>query len=460
MDNVITNAKVTVSDNGMSAYILIPPPNTPDVKYTATQIIETLHHAGITTGIMSDAIADFLASSEYNRPVPIAQGIPAVNGVDGFFTYHFKTTLDNKPKELPDGSVDYRSIDLYEPVTAGSVIATYTPAVPGINGVTVKGTVVNAMPGKEQKPLKGTGFSISEDLTTYTSQLNGKIEFNCDTITITNVMEIKSDVDIASGDIVFDGDVIIHGNVLSGSMIHAGGELTILGNVEGAYIFSDGNMQIKGGMQGSGKGVVECNSDVWGKFFEQSTLRIKGDLHSNSLLNCNAYVMKNIYITGKRGIIVGGDTVSIGSIEATIVGNAAEAKTKLSAGMTDVMMHEVGTLEKRVLETKENLSKLKQVLSQMNSMENVDKEPKLIAMRKRIIVSIKILEDQLSESSASLDYNLSAISEYSTPRIVVRKFLYPGTGIMLNGIHLTVNDTYTNVCLKTSEGAIQIINNV
>ena len=85
-------------------------------------------------------------------------------------------TFSKKPKIRPDGSVDYWSINMVEPVEKGQVIAIYKPPVPGEDGMTVKGRPLPAKRARELPPLKGRGFTRQEDGNTYTSNMDGKID--------------------------------------------------------------------------------------------------------------------------------------------------------------------------------------------------------------------------------------------------------------------------------------------
>ena len=86
---------------------------------------------------------------------------------------------------------------------------------------------------------------------------------------VTNVMLINGDTDASTGDIHFNGDVIIKGNVHYGYSIYAEGSIIIGGNVEAASLTAGMNIELQSGMQGGGKGTIECLGNVSGKFFEQ-----------------------------------------------------------------------------------------------------------------------------------------------------------------------------------------------
>ncbi|MBO4761988.1 MAG: DUF342 domain-containing protein, partial [Lachnospiraceae bacterium] len=169
---------VTITDDQMTAYIYISSQTAesgaiPAESLTPEKLREFLSTRGVKAGIDKTTLQSIVINKLFDRQHVIAQGQPPVNGVDGSFKLFFKTQIDNHPKVLEDGSVDYRNIDIYEPVHEGMKIAEYIPATPGHFGYNVSGAVLSCTNGREFSPLKGTGFSISDDKKTYTSTLDG-----------------------------------------------------------------------------------------------------------------------------------------------------------------------------------------------------------------------------------------------------------------------------------------------
>ena len=457
--------KVLISEDSMEArlYLSSTPPSWGESAtdlYTVENIMDFLKEKGVKAGIDKPLIQSIIINKLYDTYHVIAKGKPAVNGTDGFFTYHFKTQIDNKPKVQADGSVDYRNIEMYESVTKDQEVVTYTPATKGSFGYDVKNKFLSCIPGKDQTALKGEGFYVSEDGNHYYSNLTGKIELGQDnSLRITNTLEIKTDVDMTTGDVVFGGDVIIHGNVMTGTSVRCKGNLTILGNVEEANIYAGGTIEIKAGMQGGNKGSVVSDADVWGKFFESTSIHCKGDFHANSIMNCDLFCESNIYVTGRFGIIVGGSTTCSGNIEATIIGNLSEVKTMINAGTNPNTITEISALEAEIKDDENKLEKLHEVRRKMNQITNPTDAAKFQETLEQIENSITALSAELKDKSAVLSQKLFLISTYSSSKINVMKFLYPGVYITINGLHYNSRDTFTNVTLKDTGGQVQVINN-
>lgn len=462
LSNYIT---VSVTDDQMEAYIHISSRtdeqgDIPAASITVDMLRDFLSSKGVKAGIDKTLLQSVMINKLFDRNILIAKGKPAENGVDGHFNLLFKTEVDNHPKVLEDGSVDYRNIDLYEPVHQGMKIAEYIPATPGHFGYNVAGGVINCNNGRELSPLKGSGFTISDDKKTYYSALDGKIEYKNDTITVTNVLDITGDVDLTTGDVIFNGDIIIHGNVHMGSVIRSKNNITIMGNVEGAMLYAGGEIQLKAGMQGGGKGYVEADGDIWGKFFEQTKIRCNGNLNVNSMMNCDVFCCGDITISGRHGIIVGGTTMTQGNINATVIGNMAEVKTVIAAGVNEKLVKEINSLEGEIKTVKEAHSKHERILEMLKSIKNPSEKDKITKMLDQVIQSMQELDHKLAGLNSELEAKLFQTQNYSKSKITVQKYLYPNVHITLNGLHYTTKDTFTNVYLTESGGQVAVINDI
>jgi len=463
--NISDYIRISVDDDQMNAYLYISSSFGEDGEIPADSLtVETIRNIlsqnGIKAGIDKSLLQQVVINRLFDRRHLIAKGQLPVDGTDGRFELFFKTSIDNHPKVLEDGSVDYHNIDLYEPIHQGMKIAQYIHATPGHFGYNVAGTVLPCNNGKELAPLKGTGFYLGEDNATYYSSLDGKIEYKNDTITITNVLDIPGDVDLTTGDVIFNGDVIVHGNVHMGCVIRSKKNITVMGNVEGAYLQAGGDVQLKSGMQGGGKGYVEAGGDVWGKFFELTKIRCEGNVNVNSMMNCDVFCSGDITISGRHGIIVGGTTMCQGNINATVIGNMAEVKTNVAAGVNEKLVEEINKLENEIKTIREAYSKHERILEMLKSIKNPSEKDKVDAMLAQVIQSMQELDHKLSGINSELENKLFLTQSYSKSRITVSKYLYPNVHVTLNGLHYITKDTFTNVYLTESNGQVAVINDI
>ena len=146
------NIVVTFSADELEAYVCIADDS---VEYTREDIIKFLSTAGVKEGISPSAIDRMLAENTPGQQYLVAVGQKPVNGDDGWFEFLFDTEIDNKPRILKDGSVDYSAYGNVPTVVEGQKVAIYHPATECRDGVSCKGETVVAKKGKELAKLKG-----------------------------------------------------------------------------------------------------------------------------------------------------------------------------------------------------------------------------------------------------------------------------------------------------------------
>ena len=268
--------------------------------------------------------------------------------MDGYYEYNFNSSLDHKPKLLPNGTADYWSVHLIEEVSKGQVIATYHPAVEGRDGATVTGRIISARRGREQMPLKGKGFERTPDNRVYTAALDGKIERQNDRIVILPVHEVTGNAELAEGNIDFHGDIVIHGNVENGVVIRATGSITVDGIVEACTLEAGKDIVLRSGMLGGNKASVHSKGSITAKFFEFTKIKCAGDLHADVLMDCDVECQGQVILDGSRGSIIGGRVHAIRGVIVSTLGNEVEKRTAVYVGAGIEIYSRLHVLEKKI----------------------------------------------------------------------------------------------------------------
>ena len=355
------NTKVDFRNNKLEAYITLYAPVGKD-RYTKEMIYEILRYHHVIYGIDDEVIDRICEKPCYGKEMLIAKGKEEVDGSDGYFVYFFDTSVDTKPRILEDGTVDYYAMTRIVTVSQGEIVVRYHKAIEGMDGIDVCGYLRKAKKGKELPPLKVKGIKLSEDRLIYTALITGKIELFGDRITISNVLEIKEDIDYLQGDIHFKGDLVIYGNISSGKVVESEGSIVVRGHVEGATIRAGRDVILESGMQGAGKGSISCGGSISGKFFEQVLMKAKENITANTIMNCTMIAGNEIIVTGRRGILLGGSAYAGKKITASIIGNYASIKTELVVGARGAFHKKFLRLEGEIKELKERLSQVEQQL--------------------------------------------------------------------------------------------------
>ncbi len=329
---------VRITDDKSEAWLYLCAPDDGS-RYEKSEIIRYLQLNNVVAGINESHIAAMCKKQIYEREVKVASSVKGAPGKEGYFEFFFDTEKP-KPKINKDGTVDYRSMSLVQNVTEGSLLAVYHPAVQGTSGRDVTGAFEKVNLYREKRPLMGKGIVNGKDPNEYYASKSGKIEYDGDNrLSVVEVYEVHGDCNYSNNALVeFNGDVIIHGTIEAGVTIRAGKSLTVDGVVESATISAGGDVCLKRGMQGSGKGSISAGGNVFTEFLEYTNVKAEGSVQSNVILNSLVESSGTVTLTGKKGLIAGGSVHAMLGITCLNVGNASEIKTGIHVGVLPEMM--------------------------------------------------------------------------------------------------------------------------
>lgn len=424
----------------MEAYILLPEPMLGE-SYDVAQLKDALAENGVSEGIFEEKLAELVRNGIYNSEVLIAQGVSPVDGVDGYYEYNFNSSLDHKPKLLPNGTADYWSVHLIEEVTKGQVIATYHPAVEGRDGATVTGRIISARRGREQMPLKGKGFERTPDNRVYTAALDGKIERQNDRIVILPVHEVTGNAELAEGNIDFHGDIVIHGNVENGVVIRATGSITVDGIVEACTLEAGKDIVLRSGMLGGNKASVHSKGSITAKFFEFTKIKCAGDLHADVLMDCDVECQGQVILDGSRGSIIGGRVHAIRGVIVSTLGNEVEKRTAVYVGAGIEIYSRLHVLEKKIEVCREELVKIEEGLKRFEVLQKERGVDYTNDPRRTVLLREKIKNTAILAGDSAEEKKLRALAEGARGACVsVIGKVYPGVEINIDELKYTLKN--------------------
>ena len=325
---------VKLEKDGMEAWLSLVAPEDVEAVYTKEEVIAYIKSNNVTLGIIESNIAAICKKRIYEREIKVAVGFPGKEGHSGYFEFFFEIddTKKKEPRILPDGSVDYASINVLPTVKKGDILARYNPSEAGEDAQDVTGRIIKGKPVRDLRPLMGQGIVRKEN--EYYADKDGKIEYDGDIkLAIIEKHVIEGDVDFANyNKIEFYGDLEINGNVESGVIIRAGKSLTIEGAVGAATIYAGGSVTIKHGIQGNDKAKIICKGDLAADFIERAYVEAQGDVIANVILGSEIIADGHVKVTGKKGQLIGGYTHGTLGVWAMSVGNISELETIVHAG--------------------------------------------------------------------------------------------------------------------------------
>lgn len=444
--------RVRMGMNDMEAFLYLPIPV--GDNYTVEELEGALRDKGVVQGVNSETLERMVRERTYNREVLVAEGVAAKEGKDGYYDFHFNQNLDGKPMIKPDGSVDYWSVNRVEIVKEGQVIAEYHPAIMGENGVTVKGKPIMAKRARELPPLKGKGFTRSEDNRIYTSDFDGKIEMKNDRITVSRVYEIAGNADLSVGNIDFNGDVLVHGNVCVGISIKATGTITVDGVVESANLWAGKDIILRGGMLGGSKSSVFTKGNITAKFFEYAVVEAWGEISAQVFLNCDVTCRKRIILDGKDAGIIGGKVHAIQGIEVGDLGNDVEIRTEVRVGNDVEVLRRIKALQKEVSDMSLMLDKVEKGLKELERLAQAQALEKNDP-RKMQLLRVKIRDSAtLGGKQAELGQLEQQLEDARNASIRALRSVYPGVMVIIDEARMFIRNQESHVEYRKEKGEV------
>lgn len=297
-----------------------------DNSVPTTEIYTLLGEKKVVYGIDDNGISEYCKGKIFYKDFVVAKGVRPVNGEDGQVEYYFSTEERYQPKELDDGTVDYKDLGLIKNVDAGAVLCQVIPPTEGTAGINIFGEQIPAKSGNWPQLKAGKNVSISEDQLQYIAITNGMVQKNKDTIEVKDIYTVNGDVGPATGNIRFNGTVNITGSVLSNFSVFANGDIIVNGFVEGSFLNAAGNIVIhKGinGVDGNGlrKGFIKADGNVTVKFAEMAKIVAGGFVYCDYCMNCDVRAGDSIIGKGNRAALLGGTYIAGKVIEANTIGS-------------------------------------------------------------------------------------------------------------------------------------------
>ena len=435
--------KIVVSPDGMEAYLSIQNLNK---RPTEDEVLKELWACKIRKGILRKEITKAVDGTYEEDTVLIAVGKNAQNGRDGWYEYFFKTDVNRKPKLLPDGSVDYQDIEWYDAVKKGDKLAFYHKAEEGVDGYDVEGNILKSTRGKEQSILSGNGFKMDSDRCTYYAKIDGMVKLDGERLEVSEMLEVE-EINSSIGNIVFNGSVHVRGNVGAGVTIKAGKDIIVDGFIEGATLEAAGEIVLRKGMNGSGKGRIKAGGSVTAKFLESADVYAGGMIHIDYSMNSILYSEDVVEAKLRNGTIVGGVCTGVKGVSAQNIGTRAAVQTTIRAGSSTALMKLNNEIYRQLSSTNEEIRILENVRREMEGKLNAEQlaeQPVYEKVQNALFTKGKEAEELVAKQ----DEVRAKLIELSRAVIEAKGTIYDGVKAWLGEVSWTSEKELTDVTLR------------
>ncbi len=449
---------IKIAENKMSVSARFYPPSDGGVNITYNEILSILATKGIKVGVDKDIIEEILKSKAYCLDYIIAKGIPVTPGHDAKITYHFNTNLNIKPKLNPDGTVDFHHLDNIGHIHKGQVLATLEPEDLGKPGLNVFGELIKQPNYTKLKLKYGKNISLSEDKCTITSDVDGHASIVEGKVFVSNIYEVQ-DVDTATGNIEFEGNVVVKGNVRSGFEIVARGTIEVYGVVEGATLIAGGQIVLKRGIQGMGKGLLKAGSNIITKFIESAHVEADGFVQTESILHSSVSAKGEVIVQGKKGFVTGGVVTSQTGLTAVSVGSPMGSATRIEVGIDPTMRERQQSLLEEVEEMQKKVGLIEPVIS--NCMKKLSQGQKLtqdqLKYVKQLSEEYKELEQNIKEAQKEIEGIRVGLKLGNNARVKVTGKIYSDVKITISDCVLYLREERDHCQFVKDQGEVKVL---
>ena len=443
---------VVVSRDRMEAFLQIDLPEgaaKPDID----TVMNKMREVGVTYGILTESVA--LALRQPGLRVLCARGTPAENGTDAKIQALVDLSNQGKPAELADGSVDFKNINMFTDVAKGQVVAEKIPATRGVPGSDVLGNPVPPRPGKDLLFQHGANLLVEENVR-LVAAVGGNLVIQGNKMSVSPILQINSDVDLATGNIEFSGDVVIKGSVQEGFSVKAGGNVDIAGVVSGGSVQGT-NVAVRLGIMGMNRGKISASGNVVAKFIENATVEADHDILVNDVvLHSHLSAGGKIHVDGKRGQIVGGVAAAGDEIIAKTAGTTSTIDTELQAGVNPKLREEYFRLRKEIKPMEESLDQLQKGLARLRSIDQNLLPPDKKEMMLKLTRAQFSAMGQVETARKRLCELESALEELRGGQVRISDYVYPGVKIVIGSLVKPVQETARYITYYADAGDIKI----
>jgi uncharacterized protein (DUF342 family) len=451
---------IEVSEDEMKAFMTLIPPKPRGRVLDIDDIHEALSDRNVVVGIDDEVILKCLEDEEYNVMTVVAEGIKPKNGEDSKIVYNFRTEKKVHLEEDEKGQVNFKDLDLVENVVAGQLLATKVQATEGQSGRTITNRLLEAKPGKDVDLVPGKNTELSSDGMNIIATINGQVIFTNEKVNVEPIYEVKGDVDMHTGNILFLGTVIVKGNVEDGFSIKAAGDIEIRGSVGKCLLDAEGDINIKQGVMGKLEGTIKAGGSVWAKFLEQVTvIADKNVFVQDGIMHCHVDATEKIICFGKRATIVGGRIRAGEIVNTKTLGSVSYTETIVEVGVDPKSRQRLFELDKEQNKNLEELDKLNTNIGTLDNQRKVRRNwtdekremlEQMMASKEELTARMNEIREEMDELKSYLKL-LKSIGKTS-----VSKYVYSGVRIGIKDTYYDVKNEFKYVTFVLENGRIQV----
>ena len=258
----------------------------------------------------------------------LVKGFPPVHGVDGRV---IDLVAANSLRPDEKGVVNHYETNVLRVVNSGTPLLKIVPPTRHKPGRDIFGHEVTARVGLMTSVVLGSNVALSEDRCTIYATEGGQFSYKNGVAGIETDLRVQTDISFRTSNIKFEGEIVVDKDVFDRFQIKSEKCVVTKGAVEGATIEAGGDVTVKGGILGKGKGHIIAGCDIACQFANKAQLTAGGQISIlkycyDSELRCGAKLLM------PKGVLCGGETLCQQGAVIGTLGNKANSRTVVCIG--------------------------------------------------------------------------------------------------------------------------------
>jgi len=432
---------IKVSDDKMTAWLTMTPAYG-GAPVTFDQIRRSLKEKGIVSGLITSTEIEAVLKEGKATDYIIAQGTPAVPGLDAQFHSLVPEMQERRPQINEHGIADFRNLGSLILVKQGDPLMRRTLPTEGKNGQNILGQILIPKPSRNTpftSELKGSMFD-PDDNDLLLSAIVGQPLLIPNGVMVSPTITVPQ-VNISSGNLSFDGTINILGDVMEGMKVYALNDIFVGGTVEAAELEAGGNISIKGGLIGNSDssaastlsmgGKISCKGSVSARFAKYVSIEAGTSIVIEEYsMNNQLTAMNQILVGkpgGKKGLIIGGSARAMMLIQAVSIGSDAGIKTYIQAGLNPHTQQQLDGIKREIETNEKNQDDIKKIITFIENNPEKDKNGLLDKARR----TLDNLTTEIARHQADQESLLAEMSFAEYAKIVVEQALCNGVEVRI-----------------------------
>ncbi|HTY09828.1 MAG TPA: FapA family protein [Bacteroidota bacterium] len=447
--------KISVSDDGTRAYVTNDELSENHVA-AEEELVKFFGERGIVFGLKEGLCSAVTLSAAQRTPVLIAEGIEPVVGKDGWV----ECLIDVQTPELLEekgGVVDMHNLHRIHNVKKGERLVVIHPPEDGTPGMSVRGFPILPKPGKKARVFRGTCIASDPnqpDVLTATE--DGHFLVKSDgTIEVQPVLTIRGDVDFSTGDIDFIGSLIVTGDVKSDFTLKVKKDIEVRGNVGDATIMAGGNVIVKSGFLGYGKGSITAEGSVTIRHVLNQTVFSGKNVTIEREAVC-AKINAGDVIASPKARFVGCVLRAGNGVEVYDLGNGDDTQAIVRVGRRGELLEKCNSINNSVAQIHKQAGEVKECLFKLIRMQL---DAPLSAEQNALLTKLQGLQSEFPSALVNLQQEKTevegALQAAESARVVARGTVYVNVLLEINGTKKLVQNALREVMFTEKNGKIE-----